>query len=190
LPKERKWEENSIFSPKINSKTQHSKTINNMKNTIKLIVATLLLAMPVLSMAQKEVTVPYKTNTSYSVMGDHTILSKKFNSEKEFLRYFQPTFVNGSVKEQKIDFTKQFAIALVGDMTSSDVRYTIDSITAYNGELTVHYTIDKKDTQLSYRMKPQVIMVLDMEYARMPVNFEGRQVTIHIEESTPEGMVK
>lgn len=144
-----------------------------MKNSIKLILAAILFALPFISQAQNNV--PYKENNSYFAKNESEILMKKITSEAEFLRHFNPAFVNKDVESQKIDFKKQFVIVLTGKVTSKPTEYHINSVTEKDGELFVTYTVKENDTEESYKMKPQKILVLDMKYARMSVNYE-RQI--------------
>lgn len=144
-----------------------------MKNSIKLILTAILIALPLVSWAQNHVT--YKENNSYFAKNESEVLMKKITSEAEFLRHFNPAFVNKDVESQKIDFKKQFVIVLTGDVTNRPTEYVINSVTEKNGELFVTYTIKENETEGSYKIKPQKILVLDMKYARMSVNYE-RQI--------------
>lgn len=143
-----------------------------MKTTFNLFVAMLLLMLPMLSHAQNMNNVPFTINNSYFASVDNEVFQKKFNSEKEFLRHFHPAFVNADVKSQKIDFTKKFAIALVGEVTNIPTEYEIISVKVVNEELLVSYKETTKGDPGSCKIKPQTILVLDMKYARMNVNYE------------------
>lgn len=145
-----------------------------MKKSINFIVAAILLALPIISMAQNNV--PYKINNNYFAKNENEVLTKKITSEAEFLRHFNPAFVNKNIESQKIDFKKQFVIVLTGEVTNRPTEYDILSVTEQNGELIVSYSIKEKDAKQSYKIKPQTILVLDMKYARMSVNYERKIV--------------
>ena len=145
-----------------------------MKTIAKLLMAIIMIALPAVAMAQAAEKVPFTLAKNYFLKNDAQLAQKKITSQKDFDRYFGAAAVMGKDgMPTKIDFTKQFVIAIAGQPTNHHTTYEVTGITVEDGMLDVAYTATIGKEAMSYYMKPLVLVVLDINYARMSVTYSG-----------------
>lgn len=143
-----------------------------MKTIVKIMVAAVLMALPLSGMAQVREKVPYTLAKNYFLRNDAQITTKKITSQKDFDRHFGAAAVMGKDgAPTKIDFTRQFVIALAGQPTNHMTTYDVTEVAVEDGVLNVEYMTNVGEETLTYYMKPMVLLILDIDYARMGVMY-------------------
>lgn len=111
--------------------------------------------------------VPYAVARGYFVKNDADLSSLKdgkITTEKDFSALFGSATVMGEDgKPTVIDFTKQYAIAVIPDKTDSAVELTPLKLEKSGDNLifTYEYKVGEKQ---SYTIQPLLIIVVDSEY--------------------------
>lgn len=119
------------------------------------------------STPEKAESVPYETVQGYFVRNDadlSTLKNAKITTEAQFSAIFGPAPVMGANgMPTKIDFTKQYVIAIIGDKTDSAVTITPISLEKNGGLLTYTYEYKVGDKQ-SFTIQPAFIIAVDSKY--------------------------
>lgn len=112
--------------------------------------------------------IAYETVQGYFVRNDadlSTLKNGKITTDAEFSAIFGPAPVMGANgMPTKVDFTKQYVIAVVGDKTDSTVTITPISLEKNNHLLTFTYEYKVGDQQ-SFTIQPALIVAVDSRYA-------------------------
>lgn len=111
--------------------------------------------------------VPYAVVKGYFVKNDadlSLLKNGKITTEKDFLALFGAAAVMGEDgKPTIIDFSKQYAIAVVGEKTDLSVSMTPLTLAKEGDNLTFTYEYKEGEKQ-SYTIQPLLIVAVDSKY--------------------------
>lgn len=134
-----------------------------LKNILTLLLATALYSSAVLAAPRTEV--PYTVATSYFVRNDYqgpTLAPLKIESREAFDQVFGTAVVMGS-QATPIDFDKQYVIAIVGPVVSSQMQLSATALQQTADQLLLSLKVEPGQA-LSYSIQPALILLVDKQY--------------------------
>jgi hypothetical protein len=147
-----------------------------MKNSILIVVMIAIVLMsckkeniitPSIAQGQVQIvkdTIPYTIAQNYYVKNTvDTIANPKIETQKVFDTYFgMATTMGKNGKPTKIDFTKEYVIAIV--LPKSDIMTSIKPISLQKeATIVLNYKIEQGSKQ-SYTSRPALLLVVDKKY--------------------------
>jgi len=99
------------------------------------------------------------------------VATLKITSQEEFDEIFSPAAVMGeNGKPTQIDFSKQYALAVIAPITDKETSVTANSLSYRDTEIVLDYKITEGKPQ-SFTIQPFLLIVVDKEHSG-PVKFE------------------
>ncbi|MFC6100495.1 hypothetical protein [Olivibacter domesticus] len=99
------------------------------------------------------------------------VATLKITSQEEFDNVFGPATVMGEKgKPTQLDFSKQYALAVITPVTNKETSLRVNSLTYRNTEIVLDYKITEDESQ-SFTTQPFLLILVDKEYSGS-VNFE------------------
>lgn len=99
------------------------------------------------------------------------VATLKVTTQEEFDKVFGPAAVMGeNGKPTQIDFSKQFALAVIAPITDKQTSVTANSLTYRDTEIVLDYKITEGERQ-SFTIQPFLLIVVDKEHSGQ-VKFE------------------
>ena len=88
----------------------------------------------------------------------------KISSQEEFDKIFgMATTMGENGKPTSIDFTKQYVIAVVGQVTDKSTSITVNSLKQNGNVITLNYNQTEGEKQTSFR-QPLLLLIVDNKY--------------------------
>lgn len=151
-----------------------------MKKTLFLLVSSVLFLSACTSksiekseeksqqIAEKRSTeVPFIEAKNYFVANtykDEALPNPKITSQEEFNKYFGMAATMGeNGKPTAIDFSKQYAIAVIGKTTDKATTLQINSLKKDGDSIVLNYSQTEGEKQ-SYKMRPFLLIVVDHQH--------------------------
>lgn len=119
------------------------------------------------------VDVPYEVAQNYFLKNtiENKALTLKLVTEDAFNKYFGTAAIMGkNGTPTKIDFSKQYVIAVAGEQTDKETTLTPQSLLQKEGVITFTY-IFKEGKKQSFTIRPTLLIIVDNSYTG-DVNFE------------------
>jgi len=127
--------------------------------------------------ATNENQIPYKIAKNYFVNNTYrsnSLQEKKINNANTFNEIFGMATVMGeNGKPTAIDFSKEFVIALIGEVSENEISYTPISLKEKDGQLSFEYAIHTKQASGAL-MQSSLIMIVDRQFEKDSVAFSVR----------------
>ncbi len=127
--------------------------------------------------ATKENQIPYKIAKNYFVNNTYrsnSLQEKKINNANTFNEIFGMATVMGeNGKPTSIDFSKEFVIALIGEVSENEISYAPISLKETDGKLFFEYAIHTKKASGAL-MQSSFIMIVDKQFEKDSVAFSAR----------------
>lgn len=99
------------------------------------------------------------------------VATLKITSQEEFDKVFGPAAVMGeNGKPTQIDFSKQYALAVIAPVTDKKTNVVANSLTYRDTEIVLDYKITEGESQ-SFTIQPFLLILVDKEHSG-PVMFE------------------
>ena len=133
---------------------------------------TLLCLLCTCVFAQKSATIAYTVAKNIFVRNDYKPASLKDHKITDLNTYNatfgQATTMGPDGKPTQIDFSKQFAIAIIPPVTDIATTLAPISLQQQKGKLIFEYSITTGSKQ-SYSMQPMLLIVADKKFSKLPV---------------------
>lgn len=119
--------------------------------------------------------VPYEMADHYfyrndAPQTDNPIVCKTL---EEFEQYFGYAAIMGKGGQPTpIDFSKQFTMAIVLPVTNHDTEIHPTDLQLNGDTLTLHYTIQMEEEEMTFSMCPMVLLIVNKEYGDKAVSFQ------------------
>jgi hypothetical protein len=113
-----------------------------------------------------ETNVPYKLLRNYNLKPgviNKKVKKYKITSKQEFEKYFELSSSLRNEILEGIDFSNQYAIAVIGKATKKSVNYSIKHLRLKGSTIELSYNIDMGEKQEEKR-QPYLVLVVDKEY--------------------------
>jgi hypothetical protein len=118
--------------------------------------------------------IPYKIAKNYFVNNTYrsaSLQGKKIDNANTFNEIFGMATVMGeNGKPTAIDFSKEFVIALIGEVSENEISYAPISLKEIDGRLSFEYAINIKKASGAL-MQSSFIMVIDKKFEKDSVAF-------------------
>jgi hypothetical protein len=116
---------------------------------------------------------PFSVAKNYFFNNDQSIPSNpKIDSQALFDKYFgAAAFMGKDGEPTRIDFKKQFVIAVVMPVTSYETELSPVRLSSDNDEMTFRYKVVKGKKQ-SYETQPLMLIVVDKRYEKGKVTIQ------------------
>jgi hypothetical protein len=113
-------------------------------------------------------TVPYVVAKNYFVKNTYQpgqLVNPKITSEEEFSRFFGlATTMGENGRPTPIDFTKQYAIAVIGAQTDKSTTLTVSSLQKVGAQVVLRYE-EQVGASQSYTTQPFLLLIVSNEFA-------------------------
>jgi hypothetical protein len=124
--------------------------------------------------ANREFQIPYNIAKNYFVNNTYrsnSLLGKKINDANTFNEIFGMATVMGeNGKPTSIDFSREFVIALIGEVSENEISYSPISLKETDGHLSFEYAINTKKATGAL-MQSSFIMIVDKQFEKDSVAF-------------------
>lgn len=132
------------------------------------IVICCFLIYSTISLAQKNTSLPYKEAKRYFLKNNidpHSIHNPKIDTKEEFERLFgQATVMGKDGTPTKIDFSKEYVIAVVENETDKDINLVPKSLKkAKKGDLIFEFQL-KEGQAKGFNSVPSLLIVVDRKH--------------------------
>jgi hypothetical protein len=115
----------------------------------------------------QEIDIPYKEATNYFVKNtykDGDLVQQKISSQSELDKILGLGMTMGENGEKsRIDFSKEYAIVVIGELTNKDNNINIISLKKRNEHIILTYKKSEGDTQ-TYYMRPVKVILIDNKF--------------------------
>ncbi len=110
--------------------------------------------------------IPFSVADNYSLKEDANIKQlrdHKITSQKEFDKYFEVAATSKNEEETSIDFSKQYAIVVVGKATKKSSVYDVNYLRIKGSQIELSYNIEEGEKQKNTQ-QPVLIILVDKKY--------------------------
>jgi len=136
--------------------------------SILLIAVSAFLAISCTSNAPQGEKIPYERADNYFFSNDAPDSENPIicRTQEELEQYFGYAAVMGEGGQPtKIDFSKQIALGIVLPVTNHETEIRPTDLLLDGEVLTLHYKIDAAEQDLSFTIRPMILLIIDKEYA-------------------------
>lgn len=113
-----------------------------------------------------DLAIPYSIASDYSLKENANIKQfkdYKITTQKEFERYFEVASKEKSNQVTSIDFSKQYALVVVGKATKKSSVYDVNYLKAKGSGILLSYNIEEGE-KVKNAQQPVLILVVDKKY--------------------------
>lgn len=140
--------------------------------TFRILLATWLCLLSTATFAQKSTTIAYTVAKNIFVRNDYKPGSIRNNKITDLATYNatfgQATTMGPDGRPTQIDFSTQFAIAVIPPVTDLATTLAPVSLLQQKDKLVFTYSITTGSKQ-TYTMQPMLLIVADKKYSKLPV---------------------
>jgi len=113
-----------------------------------------------------DLNVPYKELRNYTLkpgVNRKKIKEYKITSAREFERYFERSAGQSNEMAERIDFSNQYAIVLIGKATKKPTQYLINHLQLKGAQIELSFDVEEGEKQAEAQL-PYAILVVNKEY--------------------------
>ncbi|WP_345230973.1 hypothetical protein [Olivibacter ginsenosidimutans] len=112
--------------------------------------------------------IPYTVAKNYFVRNDFDpskLLTPKITTQESFDKLFGMATVMGKDgKPTPIDFTRQYAIAVILPAAERRIKLTVEALQQSNQQIILRYTEEDEGSSSTMKMQPFLLLIVDRQY--------------------------